>query len=77
MDLHTSASLYPAISDKDLLTLPFPTVPAKASNTIVAAVRAAHAARQRAHELLAAAQRTVEIAIEQSETAALNCLKGN
>ena len=75
MDLHTSASLYPAISDKDLLALPFPTIPAKASNTIVAAVRSAHTARQRAHELLAAAQRAVEIAIEDSETAALAYLK--
>jgi len=48
MDLHTSASLYPAISDKDLLALPFPIIPAKAGNTIVAAVCAAHIARQRA-----------------------------
>jgi hypothetical protein len=75
MDLHTSASLYPAISDRDLLALPFPAIPAKATSTIVAAVQAIHAARQRAHALLNNAKRAVEIAIEDSETAALNYLK--
>jgi hypothetical protein len=53
----------------------FPTIPAKAGNTIVAAVRSAHTARQRAQALLAAAQRAVEIAIEDSEPAALAYLK--
>ena len=75
MDLHTSASLYPAISDRDLLALPFPTIPTKAGNTIVAAVRSAHTARQRAQALLAAAQRAVEIAIGESEAAALAHLR--
>ncbi len=75
MDLHTSASLYPAISDKDLLALPFPTIPTKVGNTIVAAVRSAHTARQRAQALLAAAQRAVEIAMEDSEAGALAFLE--
>ena len=74
MDLHTSASLYPAISERDLLALPFPEIPAKASAAIVAAVRAAHTARARARTLLAQAQRAVEIAIEQNEAAALDFL---
>ncbi len=71
MDLHTSASMYPAISETDLLRLPFPDIDAVASGTIVSAVRSAHTARQRARELLQTAQRTVEIAIEDSEDAAL------
>ena len=74
MDLHTSASLYPAISERDLLALPFPEIPAKASAAIVAAVRAAHTARARARTLLAQAQRAVETAIEESESAALTFL---
>jgi restriction endonuclease S subunit len=77
MDLHTSASLYPAISDSDLLTLPFPEIPQAASNEIVSAVRAAHSAREQAHSLLAQAKRAVEIAIEDSEVAALKFLKEN
>jgi type I restriction enzyme S subunit len=42
MDLHTSASLYPAISDRDLLALPFPEIALDTSNAIVSAVRSAH-----------------------------------
>ncbi len=75
MDLHTSASLYPAISDADLLALPFPVIPQAASNEIVSAVRTAHAAREQAHSLLTQAKRAVEIAIEDSEAAALRFLK--
>jgi hypothetical protein len=43
--------------------------------TIVAAVRSAHAAQQRVQALLAAAQRAVEIAIGDSEAAALSHFK--
>ena len=76
MDLHTSASLYPAISEADILRLPFPELANEAvGKQIVAAVQGAHATRQHARYLLAAAQRTVEIAIEQSEAAALESLQ--
>lgn len=71
MDLHTSASLYPAISERDLLNLPFPKVAEKTCDAIVAAVRSAHAARRESQTLLAKAQRAVEIAIEQDEKTAL------
>jgi hypothetical protein len=74
MDLHTSASLYPAISERDLLTLPFPRISKPACDKTVAAVRSAHAARARARELLERAKRAVEIAIEQGEKAALDHL---
>jgi type I restriction enzyme, S subunit len=71
MDLHTSASLYPAISEQDLLSLPMPLIDATTSDAICAAVKSSQAGRQRAAELLEAAKRAVEIAIEDSEAAAL------
>ncbi len=74
MDLHTSASLYPAISETDLLNLPFPDILSNAIDATVTAVRSAHANRRRAHALLEQAKRAVEIAIEQGEEAALTFL---
>jgi hypothetical protein len=75
MDLHTSASLYPAISEADLLALPFHPITNEAEADIVNAVRSAHAARRQARALQNAAKRTVEIGIEKSETEALAYLK--
>jgi len=48
MDLPPAASLYPAISDSDLLALPFPKLDEATSAQIVAAVQNSHAARRRA-----------------------------
>jgi hypothetical protein len=76
MDLHTSASLYPAISETDLLRLPFPKIARRsATEQITSAVQSARAARQRASRILEAAQRAVELAIEQDEKAAIKCLE--
>ncbi len=77
MDLHTSASLYPAISERDVLKLPIPRIPTAASQTIISHIRAAHAARHEARGLLERAKRAVEIAIEQGEAAALTLLDRN
>ena len=74
MDLHTSASLYPAISERDLLSLPIPDIRQEVQQAVDQEVRAAHAAKQRAAQLLDAAKRAVEIAIEDSEAAALDYL---
>ncbi len=74
MDLHTSASLYPTISETDLLKLPFPKLDAKVCDRVTAAVRAAHTARREAQALLSLAQRAVEMAIEQGEPAAMALL---
>jgi type I restriction enzyme, S subunit len=74
MDLHTSASLYPTISETDLLKLPFPQLDQKTCDQVTAAVRAAHAARSEAQALLARAQDAVEVAIEQGEPTALKLL---
>lgn len=70
MDLHTSASLYPAISERDLLKLPIPKIPEKAAQTIITQIRQAHQSRQEAQSLLAKAKRAVEVAIEERETKA-------
>lgn len=71
----TSASLYPAISERDLLKLPIPRIPDKAAQTIITQIRQAHAARQEAQSLLAKAKRAVEVAIEKGEERAFEHLK--
>jgi type I restriction enzyme, S subunit len=71
MDLFASASMYPAISEPDILALPFPAVDAETEQAVVSAVPEGRAARARARALLDAAKRAVEIAIEDSEAAAL------
>lgn len=75
MDLHTSASLYPAISERDLLKIPIPKIPDKAAQTIITQIRQAHYSRQEAHSLLAKAKRAVEVAIEEGEAKALAFLR--
>lgn len=74
MDLHTSASLYPAISERDLLKLPIPRIAEETAQPIITQVRQAHAARRRALDLLAAARRAVEMAIEIDEASAMEFL---
>ena len=71
MDLLASASMYPAISEAEILGLPLPSVDGATEKAVVAAVREGRAARARAHSLLDAAKRAIEIAIEDSEVAAL------
>jgi type I restriction enzyme, S subunit len=71
MDLHTSASLYPAISERDILKLPIPKIPESAAKEIITQIRHAHQARQEAQALLAKAKRAVEVAIEQGEDQAI------
>ena len=71
MDLHTSATMYPAISEADLLALPIPAIDPVAQQQVTQAVRQSIDARRRAACLLDAARRAVEIAIEDSEAAAL------
>jgi type I restriction enzyme, S subunit len=74
MDLYTSASMYPAISETDILALPFPTIQTSTSNAICMAVQQSRETRQRARDLLNRAKHAVEIAIEDSEAAALRFL---
>lgn len=74
MDLHTSASMYPAISEQDLLDIPIPLIESAYEDAIVQHIRKARSARHDAQILLDRAKRAVEIAIEQSEAAALEYL---
>lgn len=75
MDLHTSASLYPAISERDILRLPIPKIDKATTESITQSIRAAHAARQEAQSLLERAKSAVETAIEQGEAAGMDFLK--
>lgn len=71
MDLFASASMYPAISEADILALPFPEIDEATEQAVVAAIQEGRAARTRARALLDAAKRAVEIAIEHNEAEAL------
>lgn len=71
MNLHTSSSMYPAISETDLLALPFVKPDKATAAAICSAVVQARAARQNALDVLDRAKRAVEIAIEQDEAAAM------
>lgn len=71
LDLYASASMYPAITDADIFNLPMPELPDAVAAQIVAHVQNARAAKARAAALLDAAKRAVEIAIEDSEVAAI------
>jgi type I restriction enzyme S subunit len=76
MDLHTSATMYPNISEKDLLALPIPAIDSSMQRDIQQLVRDAASSRDAATNLLSAAKRAVEIAIEDSEASALAYLQG-
>lgn len=71
LDLYASASMYPSITDANIFNLPMPELPDAVASQIVAHVQNARAAKARAAALLDAAKRAVEIAIEDSEAAAL------
>jgi restriction endonuclease S subunit len=60
LDLHTTASMYPAISTQDLMKIPI-TMPSKeAQQKVVEQVRAARTARKEASQLLEQAKQRVE-----------------
>ena len=67
MDLHTSASLYPAISESDLLSLPIPAIPSRVQQEIATLVQKSSAFKITSKCLLEIAKRAVEIAIEENE----------
>jgi len=71
MDLHTRASMYPAIAERDLLQLPFPHITSATEKLIMQLVRLAHSARRESRSLLGRAKQAVEIAIDQGDAAAM------
>ncbi len=60
LDLHTTASMYPAISTSDLLNIPIPVPSTEIRNKIVNLVRESRKRRQEAKYLLEEAKRRVE-----------------
>jgi type I restriction enzyme S subunit len=75
MDLHTTASMYPAISTTDLMCLPFLLPDDATIKKVKQQITAAQAARREAHALLEKARQAVEIAIEKNKTAGMALLK--
>lgn len=71
LDLYASASMYPAITDADIFNLPLPHIPDAVAYQVTQDVIAAKAAKASAANLLEAAKRAVEIAIEDGEPAAI------
>lgn len=67
MDLHTTASMYPAISTTDLMRLPFLLPDDATIKKVKQQITAARLARREAHALLEKAKQAVEVAIEDSE----------
>jgi type I restriction enzyme M protein len=75
LDLHTTASMYPAISTTDLLRIPISLPDGKSGQAIAEKVRESFVARKCAQAMLNIAKSAVEIAIDASEAAALRFLK--
>ncbi len=74
MDLHTTASMYPAISTTDLMRLPFLLPDDATIKKVKQQITAARAARREAHVLLEKAKQAMEIAIEKDEAAGMATL---
>ncbi len=75
MDLHTTASMYPAISTTDLMRLPFLLPDDATIKKVKQQITAARTARREAHALLEKAKQAVEIAIEKNEAAGMAGLR--
>jgi hypothetical protein len=71
LDLFASASMYPAISENDIFNLPLPNIAIDVSEAVTSSVTNAKSAKARAAAMLEAAKRAVEIAIEDSQAAAM------
>ncbi len=70
LDLHTTASMYPAISTEDLLNIPITLPKESTRQKITEKVRASRKAREQSKQLLEIAKTRVERAIETDEATA-------
>jgi hypothetical protein len=75
MDLFSSASMYPAISERDLLRMPIPVIDEKVQKRITAEVEAARLAKLYGTTLVNAASDAVAQAMEHGEKVARQSLK--
>lgn len=74
LDLHASASMYPAVGDAHVFGLPVPMIAETTERRVVSSLHSARKARSCAVRLLGAASRAVDIAIEDGEPAAMTFL---
>jgi hypothetical protein len=74
MNLYTSASMYPAISERDLLGLPIREVGSTAEKQIVKIVQESRARRLEAERLFDKSMRAIETAVERGEPKAMQRL---
>ncbi len=72
LDLHTTASMYPAISTEDLLKIPITLPEPKTRKQISEKVQSSRKAREQSKKLLEIAKTGVEKAIEENEELAIN-----
>jgi type I restriction enzyme M protein len=70
LDLHTTASMYPAISTEDLLHIPITLPEKKTRQKIAEKVRESRKAREQSKQLLEIAKTGVERVIETDEATA-------
>ncbi|MFT5602663.1 MAG: type I restriction enzyme S subunit [Flavobacteriales bacterium] len=75
MDLHTSASLYPAISEKDIMSLPIPLIDKNVQEDIKLLITSSREFKKQAFDIFSATKKAVEIAIENNEEQAIKYLK--
>ena len=75
LDLHTTASMYPAISTEDLLNIPITLPKESTRQEIVQKVRESRKAREQSKQLLEIAKMGVERAIETDEATATNWIE--
>ena len=69
--------MYPAINDTHIFGLPIPKIDTTIEAQVVGNIHDAKAAKMRTAQLLESAKRTVEIAIENGEAAAMAYLNQN
>lgn len=77
LDLQTSATMYPAISEKDLLAIPIHKIKPSIQTQIAELVQHSFKLKIESERLLEVAKSAVEVAIEQDEAAGMAYLKGN
>ncbi len=70
LDLHTTASMYPAISTEDLLKIPITLPKESTRQKIIEKVRESRKAQEQSKQLLEIAKTGVELAIETDEATA-------
>jgi hypothetical protein len=76
MDLFATASMYPALSEGDLMRLPVPLIADDVAKAVTSAVRRSRLLLNASERLLTVAKSAVEIAIEQNEAAGVAYIAG-